>query len=88
VPDNPKEQRILASSDRVLEAVGEMKDLESRKRRESVSTPGYHRLADEVQEKSRQIFNAAAEETVAANAMESGSRSIDEIAADKSERTE
>ena len=85
MPDDPKEQRILASSDQVLKAVDEMKELERRKRRERVSTPSYHRLADDVQAKSREIFSAAAEETLAANALESGSRSIDEIAADKTD---
>ena len=85
VPHEPKEQRILTSSDQVLKTVGEMRDLESRKRQEKVSTPKYHRLADEVQAKSREVFRAAAEETVAANDMESGSRSIDAIARDKTE---
>jgi hypothetical protein len=76
------ERRLLSASDKVLESVSELRDLERRKRREKVSTPGYHSLADQVEAKSREIFSAAEEETDAANDMRSGSRSIDEIAAD------
>jgi hypothetical protein len=82
-PDNPRERRILKASDDVLRSVAELKDLERRKRKQNVSTPEYHALADEAQAKSREIFRAAREETAAANDLESGSRSIDEMAADE-----
>jgi hypothetical protein len=81
MPDDPVVAKLVSSSDKVLQSVAEMKDMEERKRREKVSTPGYHQLAEEVEAKSREIFRAAADETAAADELESGSPSIEEIAA-------
>lgn len=81
MPHDPVVAKLVSSSDKVLKSVAESKDLERRKRREKVLTPGYHELADEVEARSREIFRAAAEETAAANEVESGSPSIDEVAA-------
>jgi hypothetical protein len=87
-PTDSRKKRILSSSNKVLESIGELKDLERRKRREKVSTRPYHQLADDVEAKSREIFRAARDETATAYEMESGSPSIDELAAEAQDATD
>jgi len=82
------EQRLLSSSDEVLRAAGELREVERRKRLEKVSTEEFHRLADISERMSRQIFRAAAEETDAADELPSGSSSIEEIAAEREGKSE
>ncbi|HET7703766.1 MAG TPA: hypothetical protein VFK35_10220 [Candidatus Limnocylindrales bacterium] len=54
------ETRDLADrSNRLLDAVDELRDLEQQKRRETISTPPFHHLADDVKDKSREIFRMA-----------------------------
>lgn len=55
----PRPQDLADHSNRLLHAVEELRELEQRKRRETISTPPFHHLADDVKAKSREIFRIA-----------------------------
>ena len=75
-------KRALAGkSDEMLEALRELKATEARKRREPISTPMYHMLADDVYAQSRRIFRIAIEEDQLGDESERGAETIDDIAA-------
>ena len=76
-------KRALAGkSDEMLEALRELKATEARKRREPISTPMFHMLADDVHAQSRQIFRIAIQEDDLGNESERGVETIDDIAGD------
>lgn len=75
-------KRALAGkSDEMLEALRELKATEARKRREPISTPMFHMLADDVYAQSRRIFRIAIQEDDLGNESERGVETIDDIAA-------
>lgn len=74
-------KRALAGkSDEMLEALRELKATEARKRREPISTPMFHMLADDVYAQSRRIFRIAIQEDDLGNESERGVETIDDIA--------
>jgi hypothetical protein len=72
--------RLRDDSDALIEALDDMRDTENRKREKDVSTPEFHRLADEVLQKSRHVFDLALGEEVNGNAIETTDQSIEETA--------
>lgn len=75
-------KRALAGkSDEMLEALRELKATEARKRREPISTPMFHMLADDVFAQSRRIFRIAIDEDELGDESERGVETIDDIAA-------
>lgn len=72
---------LTGKSDEMLEALRELKATEARKRREPISTPMFHMLADDVFAQSRRIFRIAIEEDELGDESERGVESIDDIAA-------
>jgi len=76
-------KRALAGkSDEMLEALRELKAMEARKRREPISTPMFHMLADDVSAQSRRIFRLAIQGDELGDASERGVGTIDDIARD------
>jgi hypothetical protein len=60
--DALRRERIAHDSDRLLEAVGEIRGLEEKKREVEMSTPPFHELADRIAERARDVFGYAADE--------------------------
>ena len=69
---------IARASNRLLRAVDELKALEIDRRDETISTPPFHRLADDVKAKSREIFRMADDQEALADRTPTQDRSIDE----------
>jgi hypothetical protein len=58
-----EEKRKLADrSNRLLAALRRLRDIEKVKRQTPISTPAFHRLAEEVEQTSREIFRLAREQ--------------------------
>jgi hypothetical protein len=60
--DEQQRQQIRRTSDRLLDAVDDLKAAERRKRSKPMSTPAFHRLAEEVRVKADEVWRTAAEE--------------------------
>jgi hypothetical protein len=72
VTDKADDQRrhvIRHDSDELLARLGELRDLEFQKRGEVMSTQPFHDLADEITEKSREVFRVAAHEELTGEAI-------------------
>lgn len=54
--------RLSDTSDELLRALTELRDLERRKRDKTISTPEFHELADRIDARSKHIFRIAAAE--------------------------
>jgi hypothetical protein len=72
------ERRVRSDSDELLEAVDDMRRAEERKRREDISTEPFHRLADEVEAKAREVWRVAHRENDDGDSVPTTDRSIDE----------
>lgn len=79
----PPGTRDLADrSNRLLEAVDELRELERRKRRETISTPSFHHLADDVKAKSHEIFRMADAQELVGDMVPTQKVSIDDVDAE------
>lgn len=72
-------RRLADRSERLLEAVAELRALEAQKRLESISTPEFHALADQVEAKSQEIFRLATEQIDLAEAIPTSAESIEDV---------
>jgi hypothetical protein len=71
---------VRRDSDALLDAVREIHDLESEKRREQMSTPEFHDKAREITERSREVFRIAADEERAGDEVDSPQeKTIDDV---------
>lgn len=78
--DTQLEGQIGDDSDKLLEAVAELRRLEKEKRRQELSSPAFHALANEVEQKSRAVFRGAVEERIDGDKLSSRrGTTIDEI---------
>lgn len=79
--DQPQDRHDLRDhSDRLIEEIEAIKALEVEKRGHEISTPEFHRLAEAIVEKSRDIFRLAAEEDLIGEVIEEPQGvSIDEV---------
>ena len=62
------EHALREDSERLLRAVDELRELERAKRREKISGRPFRELAERVEEKAREVFRIAGEETDDAHA--------------------
>ena len=76
-------QRVRDDSDSLLDALNDLKSTELRKRQEDISTPPFHELAEEVEDKSREVFQIAAEQTRDGNRVRTSDVSVNEVAPSK-----
>lgn len=66
---------LLTTSDDLLTRIRELRKLEERKRRTGISSAEFHRLADEVEQRSREIWQLAEQEaSLASGESETGER--------------
>lgn len=76
--DPDPEVEVRRDSDELLEAVRELHDLEAEKRKEEISSQGFHDAARKITERSRDIFRRAAEEERHGNEIEDPSHATTE----------
>ena len=57
-----RREKLSGESQRLLTAIDEIHDLETSKRDQDISTPPFHALADQVLDKSREVFRMAGAE--------------------------
>ena len=74
-----RHSKVRDDSDELLRALEEMKRTEKAKRGEDISTPRFHELAEEVEDRARHVFELAAEETVDGNRAPTTDVSTDEV---------
>lgn len=79
MPD-PLRRKLALRSERLLEAVAQLRALEAQKRRMNISTPEFHALADEVEAKSQEIFRLATEQSDIGDAIPTSAESIEDVA--------
>lgn len=75
-----RRERLSGESQRLLTAIDEIHDLESSKREEFISTPAFHALADQVLDKSREIFRTAGREADQDDDIETTDISLNDVA--------
>jgi hypothetical protein len=78
----PELEQLRVDSDKLMDALEDMKRTEARKRAEDVSTPAFHELANQVDAKSRRVFDLAHGEKDEADGMETTGQTIDETPPD------
>jgi hypothetical protein len=74
-------ERLVRTSDELLHEVDVLKDLERQKRQQPISSPGFHDLAEEITEKSREVMHTSLEQEAEGDQAERGDDSIDDVAA-------
>jgi hypothetical protein len=77
---NGKKRELSRRSNQILTAIEDLHDLETRKRHEVISTPPFHALANEVEERSREIFRMAGREEELGDEIRTDGDSIDDVA--------
>ena len=80
---NDAKRRLAAESDALLREAEAVRDLERQKRTMPISTPDFHRTADEIAERGRRVFRLAVSEERTGDAAPRGEESIDDVAADR-----
>jgi hypothetical protein len=58
-------ERLTQLSSRLLDELDAVKELELEKRQVPISTPRFHRLASEIEERARRVFAITAEQQTA-----------------------
>ncbi len=72
---------LAGRSDKMLEAIDEIQQLERDKRAEIISTPPFHRLAEAITQKSHEIFQMAHRQEAVGDATETTDESIRDVEA-------
>jgi len=76
--DDPK-RALTNRSNQLLDALRHLRDTEKRKRDEPISTPEFHKLADDVDRTSRRIFSLAREQEQLGDETRTGDETINDI---------
>ncbi len=71
--------QVRWDSDHLLAEVRRLRELEERKRREPISSPEFHRLAEQVEERARAVWKTADHERAAGDSAEQQSRTHAEV---------
>lgn len=72
-------RQLTDRSNRLLDALRGMREVEKRKRAEPISSPKFHALADEVDKASRDVFRLARDEERLGDEIPRGSDTIDDV---------
>ena len=78
-----QEEELGDLSDRLLREVQAVRELERDKREAPISSPAFHRLADEIAARARRVFSIAAEEQATGDQTERSDETIDDVAAER-----
>jgi hypothetical protein len=76
---DPEKRTLANRSNRLLEELRHMRDVEKRKREEPISSPKFHALADEVDKSSREVFRLARDQERLGDQIPTGSDTIDDV---------
>ena len=79
-------EQLSAASERLLDAVDDLRATEAKKRDQKISSDEFHRLAEEVTEKSRRLMATASDEEEIGNDTEPGDDSIETASRHREER--
>jgi hypothetical protein len=60
--DAPHRERLRRDSDELLTAVDDIRRLEREKRAQDMSSPPFHEMAEQIEQRSRDVFRYAADE--------------------------
>ena len=71
-------QEIARNSDELLDDVKQLRALEEEKRREPISSPGFHVIAEEITARSREIMKTALRQEELRGAIESAFQRLQE----------
>jgi hypothetical protein len=75
---SPKRE-LADQSARILQAIDDLRDMEADKRTRPISTPEFHRLAEDVTDKSREIFRIAVAEERKGDESPRGDETIEDV---------
>jgi hypothetical protein len=78
-PMSDAKRDVTKRSDRLLEQVRELGELEIEKRSEPISSPRFHELARQVSAKAREIRGDASDQERVGNETERGSETIQDL---------
>jgi hypothetical protein len=70
---------LAQRSARILDAIDDLRALEKDKRTETISTPPFHRLAEAVTKKSREIFEMAYRQEAVGDRTDTTDESIEQV---------
>jgi len=79
-------EQLSAASERLLDAVDDLRATEAKKRDQKISSDEFHRLAEEVTEKSRRLMASASDEEEIGNDTEPVDGSIESASRQREER--
>ena len=77
-----KIKQLRVDSDKLMDALDDLKLTEGRKRNEEISTPEFHDLADQVERKSKRLFHLAKGEELDGDAVATTDQTINETPRD------
>jgi hypothetical protein len=75
----PEKTELAERSDELLDALQRLKDTERRKRHEPISSDTFHRLANEVDAVSHEVFSIARDERSIGERTPRGDESIEDV---------
>jgi hypothetical protein len=78
---DPKRE-LADESARTADAIDELPAMEAEKRTRPISTPGFHRLAEDITAKSREVFRIASIEERKGDESPRGAETIDDVTRD------
>lgn len=81
MPEQEKTE-LASRSDELLETIQRLKDTEQRKRQEPISSETFHRLANEVDALSHEVFAIARDQRDLGERTDRTGESIDDVAAE------
>ena len=84
MPEQEKTE-LASRSDELLETIQRLKDTEERKRQEPISSETFHRLANEVDALSHEVFAIARDQRDIGERTDHTGESIDDVADEASE---
>jgi hypothetical protein len=81
-PVDPKRE-LSGESARILEAIDDLREMEIEKRKRPISTPEFHRLAEAITRKSREVFRIAVHQERTGDEAPRGDQTIEDINAEE-----
>ena len=78
---------LTDKSNQILKAVEELHTMEERKRTEQISSPPFHELAEDIREKSREIFRIATVQEELGDQADRNGESIEDLDEARTQRS-
>jgi hypothetical protein len=78
-PTSDPKRKLSERSAQILGAIDDLHQMETEKRRQPISTPQFHRLAEDISRKSRDVFRIAIDQEAIGDEAQRGEQSIEDI---------